>query len=350
MINQSAIPAPKLNMKNPLLKFSLQGQAANLDEMAVAQTPILGAFCLAGQGTVLCAPPNAGKTLITLALLIEAIEAGRIRGEEVFYVDADDTTQGVADKVRLLDEYGVHVIAEGYGGFKAKMLAEYLEEMIGTGSARGKFPILDTFKKFTQPMSKADTSRFTEVIRRFVLAGGSLLCLAHTNKHTNSDGKNVFAGVSDIIDDLDCAYVIDIVIGEKGQRVAKLTNKKRRGDNPDSVAYSYSPEPGLSYATRLTTVAESDPFELANDADLDPGITDEDLLSSIAMAIQHRAGTGKMELVRLIARVRNVSKRRVALLIEQHTGDDPEVHLWSLSVRARGRHAFELLRPLATSE
>ncbi len=341
-------PAPSLKKRNPLLAFTLQGQAAKLDEMAVAQQPLLGTFCLTGQGTVICAPPNAGKTLITLAMLIEAIDAGRIAGNDVFYVDADDTTQGVADKVRLLDEYGVHVVAEGYNGFRASLLTGSLEEMIKDDTARGKFLILDTFKKFTQPMSKSDTSRFTEVIRRFVLAGGTLLCLSHTNKHADAQGKNVFAGVSDIIDDLDCAYVIDLRQGEDGKRVAQFSNKKRRGNVPDMVAYAYSPEPEISYIERLTSVHETDVYDGGNDDNLDYETRDEDILESLALTIHHGADRGKMEVVRSVAKQHSASKRRVLKLLEQHTGEDPAEHRWRYVVRARGLHAFELLGSLPT--
>lgn len=346
MSEPSAKPAPSLKKKNPLLKFTLQGQAAKLEEMAIDQKPLLGAFCLTGQGTVLCAPPNAGKTLITLAMLIEAIEAERIRGSDVFYVDADDTTQGVADKVRVLDEYGVHVVAEGYQGFKARLLTSAIEEMIQEETARGKFLILDTFKKFTQPMSKSETSGFTEVIRRFVLAGGTLLCLSHTNKHTDANGKNVFAGVSDIIDDLDCAYVIDVNDGEGGKRVAQLTNKKRRGNVPDKLAYAYSPEPELSYIERLMSVHKTDNYDGGSDDVLDYKTPDNEILQTLALTIHHGGESGKMEIVRSVAAQDKVSKRRVLMLLESHTGESPDKHYWRYVVRARGIHVFELVRPI----
>lgn len=339
-------PAPSLKKKNPLLRFTLKGQAAKLEEMAIEQKPLLGSFCLTGQGTVLCAPPNAGKTLITLAMLIEAIEAGRIAGSDVFYVDADDTTQGVADKVRVLDEYGVHVVAEGYQGFKARLLTPAIEEMIRDETAHGKLIILDTFKKFTQPMSKSETSGFTEVIRRFVLAGGALLALAHTNKHTDANGKNVFAGVSDIIDDLDCAYVIDVQDGRDGNRIAQLTNKKRRGNVPDKLAYAYSPDPELTYIQRLTSVHETDGYDGGADDVLDYKTPDNEILQSLALTIHHGGESGKMEIVRSVAAQDKVSKRRALKLLERYVGDDPDKHYWRYVVRARGIHVFELLRPI----
>lgn len=327
---------------NPLMQYSLQGQGSHLEEQAVAQKPLLGSFSLTGQGTVICAPPNAGKTLITLAVLIEAIQDGRIKGDDVFYVDADDTTQGVADKVHLLDEYGVHVLAEGYRGFKTTALAPALEEMIGNGSAHGKLLILDTFKKFTQLMSKVETSKFTHIVRRFVLAGGSLLCLAHTNKSQDAQGRNVFAGVSDIIDDLDCAYVLDVKPDRDGKRIVQFTNKKRRGNNPDSITYAYAPNPELSYLDRLTSVHETQESGELDDTAFDHRISDEEALQTLALYIRHGPNRGKMALVRATADHLNIPKNRALRLLEDNTGVDPVIHLWRFVVRARGRHSYEL--------
>lgn len=345
MSNGPALRAPTLKKRNPLLKFTLQGQAAHLEEMAVAQQPLLGSFCLTGQSTVLCAPPNAGKTLLTLALIVEAIEAGRIAGEDVIYINADDTMQGIADKVRVLDEYRVHMVAQGYQGFKAAMLTPLLEQMIEEDTARGTFLIIDTFKKFTQPMSKRDTSEFTDVIRRFVLKGGTLLCLSHTNKTPDADGRNIFAGVSDIIDDTDCVFIIDVKSEPNQTRTATLRNIKRRGNTPDTVAYSYSADPKLSYIERLTSIVEVDPEDERVEDHNDGRVDDAEILHDLAKFIHYGSDIGKMALVRAASRKLAVSKRRVLKLLEQHVGTDDATHLWSYEVRARGRHAFVLLGP-----
>lgn len=342
------IPAANITLPaakgNPLRDFSLRGQAEALDQQAVLAKPLLGSFCLTGQGTVLSAPPNAGKTLFTISMLVAAIEGGRISGDDVYYIDADDTTQGVAEKVKLLDEYDVHVIAEGHNGFRAAFLAPSLEKMIDDGTAREKFIILDTFKKFTSPMSKVETSAFTDVLRRFVLSDGTLLCLAHTNKNMDSKGRNVFAGVSDIIDDLDCAYVLDVKPDVDGKRVVQFTNKKRRGNNPDAITMTYSADADLSYLERITSVQETNDYGASESIGNDARVDDEDILESLKLAIHHgEEHRGKMELVQMVAPIHNVSKQRVLKLLEKFTGDDPARHRWLYIVGERGRHIFRLL-------
>jgi AAA domain len=334
-------PDPKTN---PLLAYSLQGRSAELDAMAVDQKPLLGNICLAGQGTVFCAPPNAGKTLITLGLIIEGVESGRLKGEDIFYVNADDTTQGIAEKVRVMDEYGVHMLAQGYRDFRAPALIGMIEYMIAEDLARDKVLIIDTFKKFTQPMNKADTSAFTDVIRRFVLKGGTLLCLSHTNKNPGADGKNVFAGVNDILDDLDSVYVIDVKTDhDSDRRIAIFTNKKRRGNSPDTAIYSYAAAPSISYLDRLASLRE-DADQYADYGEPTESVSEnEDILEQLGLFIRLSPDAGKMEIIRFIAKANGVSKRLVLRLLEANTGDDPTQHKWRYVLKARGRHAFDLL-------
>ena len=154
------------------------------------------------------ASPNTGKTLLILWLLMNAIRQGNINSYNVFYINVDDTPNGLIEKLRLADEYGFHMLAEGYNGFRANDLLNILAELIMNDQAKGVILILDTLKKFTDLMDKRLSSRFSHAIRQFVMRGGTCISLAHTNKHRNSDGKPVYAGTKDIIDDADCAYLM----------------------------------------------------------------------------------------------------------------------------------------------
>ncbi|WP_162238759.1 AAA family ATPase [Brevundimonas sp. Leaf363] len=99
--------------KNPLLPFSLLGRAEELEAKAADTKPLLGDFIMSGQATMIYAAPNTGKTLIVLNLLLDAIEQGRIDPDRVFYVNADDTSKGVAAKARLLKDVGAHMVVPG---------------------------------------------------------------------------------------------------------------------------------------------------------------------------------------------------------------------------------------------
>ena len=88
------------------------------------------------------------------------------------------------EKVSILAEKGVHVLAPGFQGFEARQLLKLLEEMIDDGSARGCFVILDTMKKFVSLMDKKQSSGFADIARRFVLKGGTLGPRAHQQGRT----------------------------------------------------------------------------------------------------------------------------------------------------------------------
>lgn len=111
---------------NPLVAYSLLGSADEFEAAAEDAKPLLGDFCFAGQATVLYAPPNAGKTLIILKSTLEAVEEGRIAPGNVYYVNADDNSSGLADKLRLMQDIGVHTLVPGFKGFSAAQLVGLL--------------------------------------------------------------------------------------------------------------------------------------------------------------------------------------------------------------------------------
>ena len=76
-------------------------------------------------------------------------------------------------------------------------------------------------------MDKAATSHFTALMREFIMKGGTLIALAHINKHLQ-DGQAVPSGTSDILDDLDCVYVLQTVTSDAdiGRRIVEFTNRK----------------------------------------------------------------------------------------------------------------------------
>ncbi len=176
---------------NPLLKYSLTGSATELAKKAVEQKPLLGNVCLIGEATVWYAKYGTGKTALLLHLATEAIQDKRIRPEDVIVVNADDSSFGLVEKVRLFEDLGAHMLAPGHKGFEVGILVTIMEEMITADMAQGVFVAIDTLKRFVDVMDKKASRAFTSTVRRFVSKGGTFLALAHTNKRTDKDGKPV---------------------------------------------------------------------------------------------------------------------------------------------------------------
>jgi len=96
--------------------------------------------------TVLYGPTGSGKTLATLSDIRRAIEEGIIRGEDVVYVNLDDSAIGLAEKAEILAGLGIKMIKE----FNLMMLYRMIEENV----AKGKIIIIDTVKKIVNLMYK----------------------------------------------------------------------------------------------------------------------------------------------------------------------------------------------------
>lgn len=327
-----------------LTQYSLTGMSDQMEKTVGQQLPLLGQMALQGQATVIYAPPNSGKTLITLHQIRAAIRERRVEPDKLYYLNVDDTASGLLEKLRLAEEAGFHMVAEGHKGFRAGMLLQIMVELAEADEARGVVVILDTLKRFTDLMDKGRGSRFTEIVRMFVLKGGTVIALAHTNKQRTRDGRFMHAGTSDIVDDFDCAYVVNAVTAQVDTNLKTVVfeNLKRRGDVALQAAYSYPLERGISYEDLLLSVREIGDEELAPIKRAADVQSDAEIIDAITACIH--SGTGmKMDLVVTAAEVTKASRRAVLQVLERYTGDDASQHRWRFDVRARGAKVYALL-------
>lgn len=336
--------APDQPRPTALDRFSLRGRAGDVERNAVDQVPLLGRVALLGQLTVFYAAPNIGKTLLVLHLLLEAMRSGRVDPGSVYYVNVDDHAQGLLDKLRIADECGFHMVADGYRDFSSGNFLDVLREMIAEDQARGVVVVLDTLKKFTDLMDKSRATAFMKVARQFVVKGGTIIGLAHTNKHPGAGGRPVFAGTTDVRDDADCVYTLQALDPSPGDtdRVVVFDNIKRRGNVAIEAAYRYSIEPGISYDELLASVQAFDQSELLTLKRTEAERSDADLIAHVQACVREGIDT-KMRLADAVAERAGVSKRLAVRIIEAYTGADPARHRWQFVVRERGAKVFALL-------
>ena len=239
-------------------QFSLNGKSAVMREKMLTDTFVLDNIAILGQATAIYAKPNTGKTLIVLWMLIESIKAKRIKGENVYYINADDTYKGLVTKLEIAERYGFQMIAPSHGGFETNQFQNYIRKMIDENTAHGKVIILDTVKKFTDLMDKKQATNFMKIGREFISSGGTLIMLAHTNKNRDADGKVVFAGTSDVVDDCDCAFILDEVTKTDFKKQVLFENFKSRGDVARELAFTYSITEKQSYKDLIDSVQPVD--------------------------------------------------------------------------------------------
>ena len=339
------VPQKHSPAQNPLTKHSLLGSAAKLLEHAAEQKPLFGKVCLSGQFTIWFGRYGRGKSLLFYHLLIEAILDGRIEPGNVFIINADDDSVGLAQKAQLTDDHGVNVLVPGYMGFRANMLLDMMIDMTATGAARGVVIVLDTLKKFVDVMDKKASRSFNIVIREFVLAGGTLLALAHTNKQLGPDRKPIPEGVGDINSDIDCSFILDRVDDGKGNEIViEFAADKIRGPVSLREYYAFDPDPELSYVQRLASVRKIDPEDEKYAGKLQVEDREADVIGAIEQCIK-RGRVTKMDIIRTASMDAHVSRRTVLAFLEPLTGDDPATCRWNYTVGERGRHLFALLDP-----
>ena len=279
---------------NPLSKHSLLGSVSKLRELAALQKPLLGRVCLSAQFTIWFGRFGRGKSLLFYFLLIEAIQEGRIDPASVFIINADDNSAGLADKADITDDLGVNVLVPGYKGFSAAIHLDLMIEVIESGAAKDTFVVLDTLKKFVDVMDKKAIRSFNIVFRNFVMAGGTLLALAHTNKRLGADGKPVPEGAGDLNSDIDCSFILDQASkdGADEMVIKFIVEKSRGGGVALEEYYAFDPNPELTYAERLASVRRIDPEDDRYAAMLDETSDDEDVIQAIDTCFEYGIAAG----------------------------------------------------------
>lgn len=250
------IPHPSQQKRGPrsLADFALDWDVRERLEKMKADVFVLDGLAIRGDVTVIHGPPGSGKTLITMRSLVNAITAGVISGEDVYYINADDNYKGLLTKLGIAQKRGFRMLAPGHNNFSSATMKEIMSMEIRRGEVAGKIIILDTIKKFSDTMNKSGVSAFLTLCREYVANGGTVIALGHANKHRDVSGKLIHSGVQDLIDDPDCSYMLDKKDDDGNTAFVEFENKKCRGDNAQRLSFTYLSKRGISYIERLASV------------------------------------------------------------------------------------------------
>lgn len=331
-----------MQVKHPFARFSVRNDVERLKKQVVDQKFILDDLFLQGQASLLYAAPNTGKTLLILHMIMVGIERGRFDPRDLYYFNMDDNGTGAVEKATLAQEAGFEMVLPGEHGFSVDQFSTLLEEVMEKGRARNTIIVLDTLTKFTNTMSKEASREFSLLIRPFVLRGGTVIALGHTNKHVNTAGEPVYAGTSDLVNDFDCAYVLsDTKAAQGDQKVVEFKNIKRRGNSALKAVYTYGVNE-QDYQQLLMSVSrleEADFNALEAQASLD---RDDNVITAIRQAIGRGKNT-KMVLITAVREAAGISKRAAEKILVKYTGTCPQEHFWQVEVKAHGRMEYSLL-------
>jgi len=325
--------------------FSLKGHVMELKKQLQDEVYVLEGMALRGEITVFFAPPNSGKTLITLKLLFNAVDEKNINGDDVFYINADDSLSGGTTKAELCEQHNINMLMPNYYGFKVNDFVVYLDLMIDDKTAKGKIIILDTAKKFTQLMDKESSSQFNTKLREFTLQGGTVILLAHTNKNRNGDGKLVAGGTSDLLDDSDCAYVIDGLSDDGVTKTVIFENQKRRGNCENECIFEYTSKaktyPELVDSVTTPTDAEKAKQELKRKTQLE---SDKEIIEAIEDVLNREGDTPRKELISNVMDEHALPKRKIIEVLKRYAGESRLDHKkWCLIAGYRKEKIVKIL-------
>lgn len=337
--------------KFSLQQFSLNGQSEEMRKKMLEDRYVLGRMAILGQFVVFYAAPNVGKTLLILWMIMRAVKEGQIKASDVFYINADDNHKGLTFKLALAEEHGFQMLAPGYNNLEPSKLLGYIKIMIQEDTAREKIIVLDTLKKFTDIMRKDVASEFGKTMRAFVSHGGTVISLAHVNKHKNSDGKSVYGGTSDIADDADCYYMIEEIQVTEKTKTVRFENRKSRGDVDRTATFVYSNQKVSNYQELLDsvkTVSEAEAEALAKIHKVNSQLDlNKEVIGAITTEITG-GNSNRTELINAVSKATLVSKVRVKVILDLHTGTDyKNGHRWNYVVKDKNCHIYSLIDPNA---
>lgn len=334
--------------KFSLSQFSINGDIPMLEQQIKETRYIIPSIAVQGEVTNIFAPPNTGKTLILISELIYMSRNGHLDGLEIYYINCDDGLRGAIEKAKLLEEVGIQAIALAHNGFNPQHFARHLLTMAKEETADSVVVILDTLKKFTDVMQKQVSKQFFDSLRAFAMKGGTVIALAHTNKNKDASGELVYAGTSEGLDDVDCAYILDKEENPETKTV-KFKNLKRRMDVESEITFQYRNLSKISYKERLDSVerlsqdqAERINIERAREDKL---AVDQPIIDSILFVI--RSGTNnKTELVDSVHKDTAATKKRVIRVLDEYTGYRySKTTFWEVNTGDRNAKRYFELKP-----
>jgi hypothetical protein len=314
---------------------------------------VMKGLAILGQWTVFYAAPNTGKTLLSLFLIKEAIQDGEVTAEDIYYCNCDDTFNGSVQKLEIANNYGFNMIVPGQGEgdyqFNPNDLLKMIVTLTETGAAKGKVIILDTLKKFTDLMDKKTSSQFGKIIRNFVAKGGTVIALAHVNKHQDANGKSIYTGTADIRDDSDCVFIIEQV-GETETADGIMTtvafeNAKSRGPVDTEAAFTFVSPVTREYFKLFSSVTrvERSAIVVAKQKADRMKVKEEDLpnIEIVESYLGERQGLViQSELADVIAKNGTIGMNKAKKLLVRWSGDKDEGGLWSMSLGNKNAHYY----------
>lgn len=223
---------------------------------------IYSKLIVAGHFIVFCAKANGGKTTIMVYVSTELAKAGY----RVLYINADASASDLKTYAEHAHDHGYTLLNPDLTNGSAEKVISSLKGMSQQLDAdySKTVLILDTLKKFADLMQKSKAKEFNNILRALTSKGMTIICLAHTNKYNDADGKPIFEGTGDLRNDVDELIYFIPVKNEDGTMTVSTDADKVRA-KVENMSFSISADGEVSvldgYVDTLSIAHEQHQFK-----------------------------------------------------------------------------------------
>jgi KaiC/GvpD/RAD55 family RecA-like ATPase len=178
-----------------------------------------------GHMIVLVAEANGGKTTLMVHISAELAKDGY----RVLYINADASASDIKQYKNHAMKHGYALINPDLTNSSADRVVNELRNIaMGENDFSKVVIVLDTLKKFGDMMNKSKSKEFNTLLRTLTAKGMTVICLAHTNKYSDKDGKPMYEGTGDTRNDYDeLIYLIPVKNSDGTTTISTMADKVR---------------------------------------------------------------------------------------------------------------------------
>lgn len=284
--------------------------------------------------SIVYGPSSSGKTLVTLSDIRRSIQDGIISGEDVVYVNLDDSAIGLVEKAEILADLNIKMIKE----FDLMLLYRMIEEDV----AKGKVIVIDTVKKIVDVMNKQHVADLMKHLKKFTHAGGTVVLIAHSNKNLGADGLPILEGVGDLRTDSDCVVQV-----QRHNDIITMTNdnKRRSYVELEAVFQTADSKDYKDLFHSITQLSEQEAENLKRQREQECFKEDNRKLIETISEMIGISSIQKTKLVKDLIDDTGLSRREIVNVLELLEDD-----LWTLEKGLNNSKNYSLKADIATSE
>jgi len=277
---------------------------------------IIAGLIVQGQLHIIAAEPNGGKTTVFFYLAGEMVA----KGFRVVYVHADVSAGDSKEFVEKAEKEGISLLLPDMkvGKSMADIVAKLENQNKTASDLSGVVFIFDTLKKMADLINKSATKRIMSTLRGLTAKGATVICLAHTNKYPDKNGRPVFEGTGDVRSDADnLIYLIPDKHSDGSMTVSVEPDKQRAA--LEKMSFKISPEREVTRLDEYQDIAGRKQAQNQKEKD-------QSVIEKVTVAI--RAGKSKQSDIIKDCKANGLSERQSRNVLKRYAKG--QAKLWNV--------------------